>query len=86
MRKEEGGQRANMSCIVTDKAGNIKKFHPLAVVSEQWEEWFIIKRRIFPNMYLYYEPYNFKRRTGCKGCHSLDLQEQLNKNVFIFTK
>jgi 3'-phosphoadenosine 5'-phosphosulfate sulfotransferase (PAPS reductase)/FAD synthetase len=76
MRKEEGGRRANMSCIVTDKAGNIKMFHPLAVVSEQWEEWFIEKFNI-KLCDLYYEPYNFKR-TGCKGCpYSLDLQEQL---------
>ena len=78
MRKEEGGQRFNISCIVTDKAGNIKKFHPLAVVSEQWEEWFIEKFNI-KLCDLYYEPYNFKR-TGCKGCpYSLDLQDQLEK-------
>lgn len=76
MRKEERGQRANMRCIVTDKAGNIKKFHPLAVVSEQWEEWYIKEKNI-KLCELYYEPYNFKR-TGCKGCpYSLDLQEQL---------
>jgi 3'-phosphoadenosine 5'-phosphosulfate sulfotransferase (PAPS reductase)/FAD synthetase len=78
MRKEEGGRRANISCIVSDKAGNIKKFHPLAVISEQWEEWFIEKFNI-KLCDLYYEPYNFKR-TGCKGCpYSLDLQEQLEK-------
>jgi len=79
MRKEEGGRRANnMRCIVTDKVGNIKKFHPLAVISEQWEEWFIEKFNI-KLCDLYYEPYNFKR-TGCKGCpYSLDLQEQLQK-------
>lgn len=77
MRKEEGGLRANMRCIVTDKVGNIKKFHPLAVVSEQWEEWYIKEKNI-KLCKLYYEPYNFKR-TGCKGCpYSLDLQEQLS--------
>lgn len=76
MRKEERGQRANMRCIVTDKAGNIKKFHPLAVISEEWEDWFVEKFNI-KLCDLYYEPYNFKR-TGCKGCpYSLDLQEQL---------
>jgi len=76
MRKEEGGLRTNMRCIVTDKVGNIKKFHPLAVISEQWEEWFIEKFNI-KLCDLYYEPYNFKR-TGCKGCpYSLDLQNQL---------
>jgi 3'-phosphoadenosine 5'-phosphosulfate sulfotransferase (PAPS reductase)/FAD synthetase len=78
MRKEEGGQRANINCIVTDKGGNIKKFHPLAVVTEEWEEWFIDKFNI-KLCDLYYEPYNFKR-TGCKGCpYSLDLHEQLQK-------
>jgi 3'-phosphoadenosine 5'-phosphosulfate sulfotransferase (PAPS reductase)/FAD synthetase len=78
MRKEEGGQRMNISCIVSDKTGNIKKFHPLAVISEQWEDWFIEKFNI-KLCDLYYEPYNFKR-TGCKGCpYSLDLQDQLNK-------
>jgi 3'-phosphoadenosine 5'-phosphosulfate sulfotransferase (PAPS reductase)/FAD synthetase len=77
MRKEEGGLRANMRCIVTDKVGNIKKFHPLAVISEQWEEWYIKEKNI-KLCKLYYEPYNFKR-TGCKGCpYSLDLQEQLS--------
>jgi 3'-phosphoadenosine 5'-phosphosulfate sulfotransferase (PAPS reductase)/FAD synthetase len=78
MRKEEGGRRNNLSCIVSDKTGNIKKFHPLAVVSEQWEDWYIIEKNI-KLCKLYYEPYNFKR-TGCKGCpYSLDLQEQLQK-------
>ena len=42
MRREEGGQRASIKgCILTDKNGQIKKFHPLLVVSEEWEEWFI---------------------------------------------
>jgi 3'-phosphoadenosine 5'-phosphosulfate sulfotransferase (PAPS reductase)/FAD synthetase len=78
MRKEEGGQRFNISCIVSDKTGNIKKFHPLAVINEQWEDWYIKEKNI-KLCKLYYEPYNFKR-TGCKGCpYSLDLQEQLNK-------
>ena len=78
MRKEEGGRRNNISCIVSDKTGNIKKFHPLAVISEEWEDWYIKEKNI-KLCKLYYEPYNFKR-TGCKGCpYSLDLQEQLNK-------
>lgn len=75
MRKEEGGQRENMNCIVT-KNNEIVKFHPLAVVSEEWEDWFIDKYQI-KLCELYYPPYNFKR-TGCKGCpYSLDLQNQL---------
>lgn len=77
MRREEGGQRANIrGCILTDGKGNLRKFHPLLVVSEEWEEWLIGKEGI-KLCELYYPPFNF-RRTGCKGCpYSLDLQEQL---------
>ena len=77
MRKEEGGQRASLKgCIVTDKDKNVIKFHPLLVVDEDFENWFIEKNNI-KLCKLYYEPFNFKR-TGCKGCpFSLDLQEQL---------
>lgn len=74
MRKSEGGQRTTLSCIV-EKQGKVK-FHPLAVVSDEWEDWFIKQYNIKLSD-LYYPPYNFKR-TGCKGCpFSLDLQEQL---------
>ena len=39
MRREEGGQRANIKgCILTDKNGKVSKFHPLLVVSEEWED------------------------------------------------
>lgn len=41
MRKEEGGQRANIGCILTDSNGNLQKFHPLLIVSEEWENEFI---------------------------------------------
>lgn len=77
MRKDEGGSRANIKgCILTDNKGNLKKFHPLLVVDDEWEEWFIEKHNI-KLCKLYYEPFNFKR-CGCKGCpYSLDLQEQL---------
>lgn len=76
MRKEEGGQRASINCIVTNKENKLLKFHPLLVVTEEWEEWFI-KNQNIKLCDLYYEPYNFKR-TGCKGCpFSLDLQKQL---------
>lgn len=76
MRAEEGGQRANMSCVVT-KNNEIVKFHPLAVVSEAFEDWFIEKYDI-RLCELYYSPFNFKR-TGCKGCpFSLELQKQLD--------
>lgn len=77
MRTEEGGQRMGMNCIVMDKNKNIIKFHPLSVVSNEWEEWFIKKFNI-ELCELYYPPYNFER-TGCKGCpFALQLQEQLD--------
>lgn len=41
MRREEGGQRANIKgCIITDKDGKAQKFHPLLVVTDEWEEWY----------------------------------------------
>ena len=36
MMKSEGGQRRNLNCIVTDNEGNVKKFHPLSVISPEW--------------------------------------------------
>lgn len=77
MRNEEGGQRANIKgCVLTDKKGNIYKFHPLLKVNEEFENWLIEKNNI-QLCKLYYPPFNFKR-TGCKGCpYSIDLQEQL---------
>lgn len=77
MRKVEKGTRANIQgCIITDKANKIVKFHPLLVVNDDFENWFIEKNNI-KLCKLYYEPFNFKR-TGCKGCpFALDLQEQL---------
>lgn len=77
VRKEEGGQRVNIKgCILTDPKGHLKRFMPLLVVTEEWEDWFIKENKI-RLCELYYPPFNFKR-TGCKGCpFSLDLQEQL---------
>lgn len=72
MRNEEGGNRARLSCLTN----NGKMFHPLIVVSEEWENEFIKKFNI-KLCRLYYPPFNFKR-TGCKGCpFALTLQEQL---------
>lgn len=78
MRKEEGGNRKNISgCILTDKKGNITKFHPLLVVSDNWEEEFIKNEKI-ALCKLYLPPFNFKR-TGCKFCpFAIDLQEQVS--------
>lgn len=77
MRNEEGGQRANIKgCILTDNKGKLKRFHPLMVIGEDWEEEFV-ERNSIPLCALYKEPYNFKR-TGCKGCpFALNLEEQL---------
>lgn len=41
MRKDEGGTRVQLNCIITDKKNRLKKFHPLSVVSESFENWFI---------------------------------------------
>jgi len=72
MRNDEGGNRARLTCL-TDKE---TKFHPLIVVNEEWEEWFINKYNV-KLCELYYPPYNFKR-TGCVGCpYSLQLQKNL---------
>ena len=77
MRKEEGGNRNNISCIVTDKDKKVIKFHPLSVVNEEWEDWFIKEHNI-KLCKLYLPPFSFKR-TGCKGCpFALDLQDQLD--------
>lgn len=65
MTKEEGGQRTNLNCIVTNKEGKIKKFHPLAIITEDFINWYIAERKI-ELCELYYPPYSFKR-TGCKG-------------------
>ena len=77
MMAAEGGQRKRIeSCIITDRDGHLKKFHPLLKVSKEWEEWYIQERGI-KLCKLYYPPYNFAR-TGCKGCpYALGLQEQL---------
>lgn len=75
IRKDEGGRRNNLSKCLTH---NNTKFHPLLVVSDEWENEFI-KRNNIKLCELYYEPYNFKR-TGCKGCpFNVKLQDNLNK-------
>lgn len=76
MRKEEGGNRNNLTCAIFN-GKDLVKFHPLVPVDNAWEEEFI-KRNNIKLCRLYYAPFNFKR-TGCKGCpFSLDLQEQLS--------
>ncbi len=82
MRNSEGGKRASIKgCILTDKKGNLTKFHPLIKVNDEWENWLVNEYSTHTHTIalapLYCQPYNFKR-TGCKFCpFSLDLQEQL---------
>lgn len=76
MRAEEGGMRNQNGCTIFE-GDNLKKFHPLKVVSKEWQEQFIKNNNIKLSK-LYYPPYNFAR-SGCRGCpFALDLQEQLD--------
>lgn len=73
MRKAEGSSRLRLSCL----SHNNTKFHPLSIVSEEWENEFI-KRNNINLCKLYYYPYNFIR-TGCKGCpYTKDIQDKLD--------
>lgn len=75
MMREEGGARQRIECVHF-KNGKITKFHPLAKVTHEWEQWFIDEYNI-ELCKLYYPPYNFER-TGCKGCpFALTLAEDL---------
>lgn len=65
MQREEGGERTHIDCIMV-KNGKMVKFHPLAKVSGEWEDW-LIKEHNIKLCKLYEEPYSFYR-TGCKGC------------------
>lgn len=76
MRKAEGGQRINLGCRIF-KQGKLKKFHPLAPLSSEWEEWYINSRNI-KLCELYYPPYNLYR-TGCVGCpFNIHIQRELD--------
>lgn len=73
MIRVEGGTRNQISCINVKQ----KKFHPLAPVTKDWEEWLIDKYNI-KICDIYKAPYNFDR-TGCKGCpFALKLQQELD--------
>lgn len=78
LRRDEGGNRKTIKgCILTNKSGKVIKFHPLLVVDEDFEEWYI-KTRNIKLCKLYYPPFNFVR-TGCKGCpYNLNLQKDLD--------
>jgi 3'-phosphoadenosine 5'-phosphosulfate sulfotransferase (PAPS reductase)/FAD synthetase len=84
MKSEEGGMRSVIKCTVfDDKSKQLKRFHPLLVVSKEWE-WEFIKRYNVPICKLYYPPYNFER-TGCRCCPNADnVQEELNTLYRLF--
>ena len=67
--------RTRLSCISHAKGQT--KFHPIIVVTDEWENEFI-KRNNITLCKLYYPPYSFTR-TGCSGCpFSLSLQKDLD--------
>ena len=75
LMREEGGRRVTAKCVA--QVGKNIHFSPLAIVSKEWEEWFIQTRKV-KLCELYYSPYNFER-TGCKGCpFALNLQANLD--------
>ena len=84
IRKEEGGNRKTLSCIVSHN-NKLVKFHPLSVITEDWEDWFIKEYKI-QLCKLYYPPYNYVR-TGCKGCpFALHLHDDLDTMEKFFPK
>ena len=75
LMRDEDGRRSDTKCMAFK--GDRLSFHPLAVVSKEWEEWFIQEHNI-KLCKLYYDPYNFER-TGCKGCpFNVELEENLS--------
>lgn len=75
LMQSEGGRRHDTKCKAFK--GDKLSFHPLAIITKEWEEWFIQEHDV-KLCKLYYEPYNFER-TGCKGCPFAPLlQEQLS--------
>ena len=74
--RDEGGGRDNAQCLAFN-GDKVKAFQPLAVVTKEWEEWFINKYNI-EICDIYKPPYN-AYRTGCKGCpFALNLQKELD--------
>lgn len=65
LMREEKGRRIHAQCQVFFR-GKLKSFSPLALVTKDWEEWFI-KEYDVKIPWVYYSPY-YLERTGCKGC------------------
>ena len=45
MTRAEGGQRTHLNCVITEN-NKLKKFHPLAIVNSDWENWYIDQKSI----------------------------------------
>ena len=74
--RSEGGARNNAHCLVF-RGKKFVKFHPMSILTKEWEEWFIESYNV-EICDIYKEPYNFPR-TGCKGCpYIINLQEELD--------
>ena len=81
MRQSEGGTRTLLTCAIFEE-NKLKKFHPLAPMSDEWMSWYQREREIVLSL-LYYPPYNFQR-TGCKGCpFAPELQEELDTMKYL---
>lgn len=77
IRRDEGGQRANVKDCLYFRKGKLNHFSPLLPITNAFIEDFIKVQKI-ELCELYKEPYNFTR-TGCKGCpFAVDLQENLD--------
>ena len=77
LMREEGGRREHAKCTVFNSNGTLKNFQPLAVITKEWEDWFISEYKV-EICDIYKPPYSLKR-TGCKGCpFAPDLQKQLD--------
>ena len=73
----EGGRRATTKCLAFKNNGKTLSFHPLSVVTKDWEDWFIDAYDI-KICDIYKPPYNFDR-TGCKGCpFNINIQKELD--------
>lgn len=76
LMKAEGGRRSLRTKCIFEKGKKVS-FSPLAVMSKEWEEWFIKEHNI-RLCELYYPPFSFER-TGCKGCpFAINLQDELD--------
>ena len=74
--REEGGRRMSAQCLAF-KGNKLISFQPMAVISKEWENWFIEEHKV-EICELYLKPYELVR-TGCKGCpFAINLQKELD--------